>query len=403
MSPLSKVCLILFCCLGLQVSAQTKAELEKKRDQLNDQMKVTNQLLEENQNNKNQLQTAVSLLNRKISLRQQLIQNRQTELALIDRGISNHEDSIAILKQQVQNLRNDYAEMIRQAQRNRSSYDRLMYIFASTNFYQALRRLHYMQELAKSRERKAQELVDKQKLLSKKIAQLKDEKDEKEKVVAKQKSEVQDLASDKSQQVENLGDLKKKERQLKQQLSKQEQEQAKLNDAIQKIIAEEIKMAKKKSSTGTFDLTPEARALSKGFENNKGKLPWPVERGVVTSSFGKHPHPVLKGIIISNNGIDISTAPGSDVRAIYSGVVTSVFNIPGAGMNVIISHGAYRSVYANLQKVFVKKGDHVSTKQTIGTVLTNDATGKTEAHLEIWKISNNGTNKQNPELWLFTK
>jgi murein DD-endopeptidase MepM/ murein hydrolase activator NlpD len=148
-----------------------------------------------------------------------------------------------------------------------------------------------------------------------------------------------------------------------------------------------------------FKLTPEAKKLSAGFANNKGKLPWPVASGKIISSFGDHPHPELKGIIIHNNGVDIRTSRSSEARSIFSGEVSGVINIPGANSAVIIRHGEYLSVYSNLEAIYVKKGDKVSTKQSIGRVYNDPDSKAGEVHLEIWK----GTSKLDPAKWLARK
>ncbi len=148
-----------------------------------------------------------------------------------------------------------------------------------------------------------------------------------------------------------------------------------------------------------LSLTPEAKELNTDFEKNKGKLPWPVEKGVITSRFGKQAHPVLKGIVIENNGIDITTEKNASVRALFRGEVSSVIVIPGAGKAVIVSHGAYRTVYSNLRETSVSKGQKVETKGTVGTVLTDD--NGSVAHVEIWKITAEGLVKVDPGPWLF--
>ena len=183
---------------------------------------------------------------------------------------------------------------------------------------------------------------------------------------------------------------------------KQESQRRELDAAIRKAIEAELKP--KAGTTGSkskldVTLTPEAKELNADFEKNKGKLPWPVEKGVITSPFGRQPHPVLAGIVIENNGIDITTEKGAGVRALFRGEVSSVIVIPGAGKAVIVSHGAYRSVYSNLRDVNVAKGQKVETKQALGTVLTDDDGSK--AHLELWKITADGLVKVDPAQWLY--
>ena len=165
---------------------------------------------------------------------------------------------------------------------------------------------------------------------------------------------------------------------------------------LQRIIDEEIKK-QNKGGKGKYVLTPEAKALSSNFENNKGKLPWPTSKGVVTAYYGEHWHPVLKGIKIYNNGVDISTDAGGRARAVFEGEVSGVIVLPGSGKAVMVRHGAYISVYANLVDVFVQKGDKLTTKQEIGKAKTDQQKGQTHVHFELWK----GQTTMNPSQWLY--
>jgi murein DD-endopeptidase MepM/ murein hydrolase activator NlpD len=223
---------------------------------------------------------------------------------------------------------------------------------------------------------------------------------EKDALLKNEEQTRKDLSQDVVAQKTAVEGLQQEEKGLLQKLREQEKQREKLNKEIQRIIEAEIR-ASKKDNAGVFSLTPEAAALSASFESNKGKLPWPVERGVITAKFGQNPHPVLAGIMVPNNGVDIATSNNAAVRAVFQGTVSGVFSIPGAGQNVIINHGGYRTVYSNLKEVFVSKGQKVEIKQSIGTVLTDESSGKTEAHLEIWKVSESGTTKQDPALWIY--
>jgi septal ring factor EnvC (AmiA/AmiB activator) len=223
--------------------------------------------------------------------------------------------------------------------------------------------------------------------------------------MAQEQAEKQKLAADRNGQQSALSTLRKEEGRLKETQRKQQKQRNDLDAAIRKAIEESLKPKAKagttsKPTTGKLDLTltPEAKELNADFEKNKGKLPWPVEKGVITSRFGKQPHPVLPGITIENNGVDITTEKGAAVRSIFRGDVSSVIVIPGAGKAVILSHGAYRTVYSNLREVSVAKGQKVDTKQTVGTVLTDD-TGSI-AHIEVWKITADGLVKVDPGPWL---
>lgn len=380
--------------------AQTKEELQKQRDELNRQIQTTTQLISETEKSQKTTQNQLKLTNSKVQLRKELIANISKEIQRINADMAENEELIASLEEDLNRLREEYAEMIYRAYVNRNTYDKLLFIFSSDDFFQALKRTRYINQYSKYRERQAELIRQTTQELQEKQASLEQQKEDKTAMLTNERKEQQALADDLKKQESMLKNLQSESKKLKQQLNKQEKERNKLNKEIQRIIEAEIAAAKK-DNAGTFALTPEAAALSANFESNKGKLPWPVERGVITGSFGKHNHPVLPGIVVENNGVDITTSKGATVRSIFEGTVTSVFTIPGAGKNIIISHGAYRSVYTNMQEVFVTTGEKVQTKQAIGVLLTDEDEGKTIAHLEIWKISGAGTTKQNPALWIF--
>ena len=217
-----------------------------------------------------------------------------------------------------------------------------------------------------------------------------------------QKAEQSKLNKQKQKQNELINQLKKKEKELKAQLKKQQDLANKLNKQIEDKIAAETKKSsagtKKGQSKGkTYALTKEEKLVSGNFEKNKGRLPWPVEKGVVVGSFGIQPHPVLKYVSVDNKGLYIQCPKGTKARAVFEGEVTQVFSIPGSNNAVIVKHGAYRTVYANLTKVDVKVGDKVKVKQNIGTVFTDrENDNKTELYFQVWKDKL----LQNPELWL---
>ncbi|HXP53107.1 MAG TPA: M23 family metallopeptidase, partial [Bacteroidia bacterium] len=228
-------------------------------------------------------------------------------------------------------------------------------------------------------------------------------KDEKKDLLASQELQKQELTKEKDEQQKALAKLQSKEKDLKKQLAAKQKAAKKLDEAIHKIIEDEMKKETAKAhpknpkNNGEMSLTPEAKALSKNFEGNKGSLPWPVVEGSIFKQFGTYSP--MPGITLSNSGIDIATTKSAIARSIFQGTVTAVTEIPQSGKVVIVKHGEYYSVYSNLKDVFVKAGDNITTKQNIGTILFNDDDGKTELHLELWK----GESKMNPEDWLHGK
>ena len=380
------------------VLAQNRKDLEKKRDALDKQIRTTSTLIEQARKEQRLTQGQVQLLEQQIAAREELIRTMNGQVRETEQQILENEELLRSLEADLVRLKEEYGRMIQFAYRNRSAYDRLSYIFASESFAQAYRRSRYLDQIASHRRRQATLIAETQVSIQERLAHLNQQREEKDRLLSDQLQEKQKLTQDRSGQRSALAGLKKEEGRLKDQLRKQERQRNELDSALRRIIEEEVKR-NRGANKGTFTLTPEARELSADFEKNKGKLPWPVERGVITSGFGKQPHPVLPGIIIENNGIDITTEKGASVRALFRGEVSSVIVIPGAGKAVVVSHGAYRTVYSNLREASVAKGDKVETKQPIGTVMTED--NSSTAHIELWKITSDGVIKVDPAVWLF--
>lgn len=232
-----------------------------------------------------------------------------------------------------------------------------------------------------------------QQMLSNKIKKLEQSRREKERLLGIEHKEKELLSDEITDQRNTFAKLKNKEKALKKEIERNKQKTRQLQKAIEKIIEEELKS----KGDNFFALTPEAKQLSKSFASNKGKLPWPVLKGVITEYFGEHPHPVLKQVTIKNNGINISTTVGSYARAVFNGVVSGIVILQGAGKVVMVRHGEYISIYSNLETADVVKGQKVSVKQEIGKVLTDPASGKTYLHFELWK----GKRILNPSPWLY--
>ena len=382
---------------------QSKKELEKKRDALDKQIRTTTALIEQARKEQRVTQEQLHLLESQIEARSALIRTMDGELRRVDQRIIEDEELIASLRDDLKNLRTDYARMLQFAYRNRSAYDRMSYLFAASSFQQAYKRSRYLNQIAEQRKRQVTLITETQTTIDARIAGLKEQREEKNRLLGQQVNEKRKLDGDRSGQQSALNSLKKEEGRLRETQRKQEKQRKDLEAAIRKAIKDA--MGPKPGAAGSkpakleLSLTPEARELNADFEKNRGKLPWPVEKGVITSRYGKQPHPVLKGITIDNNGIDITTEKNASVRALFRGEVSSVIVLPGAGKAVIISHGAYRTVYSNLREVSVTKGQKVDTKQTLGTVLTGD--DGAVAHIEVWKITSEGLVNVDPAGWIF--
>ncbi|MFP4064365.1 MAG: murein hydrolase activator EnvC family protein [Bacteroidales bacterium] len=394
--------IFLICVLFQQAGAQTREELEQNKEVLEKEIRMTNQLLEETRQTTETNVNELVMLNNQMERRRELLSTIQDEIRYIDRRIDSLSVSVTRLEDELEELKESYAQMVRHAARNRDAYQRLMFIFSSSNFNQAYLRMRYLQQYARHRRQQAEKIQETRETIAMQITEMEEERERQQTLLARQREEVSELAREQARQEKTVSQLKQEEDTLRQQLREQQQQAQELENSIRRIIAEERRQAQDKAeaegreTTDMFALTPEEQLLSDNFASNKGRLPWPLERGVITSSFGEQSHPVLPGIRISNNGIDISTSEGANARTIFDGTVSRVISVPGGVYAVIIRHGEYLSVYSNLSEVFVTKGQEVSAREELGVVGTNQQEARTALHLEIWK----GNEKQNPTTWI---
>lgn len=377
---------------------QTRKDLENKKKKTQQEIEYANKLLKETQKNQQISYNQLKILDKKIESRKILIGNIKDELSFINNKINENSSIIQSLESELKQLKEEYAKMIYFAYKNKDSYSRWMYILSSKDFNQAYKRLKYLQQYMKSRQRQVEAIVSVQKMLEKKIAELEKQKQEKNILIKDEQVATVALSVEKNQQNSVLNNLKTKEKELLNELAKKRKAAKELQSAIEDLIAKEA--AKTAGANKSYKLTPEEKLISDQFGANKGRLPWPSARGVVTVTFGEHDHPTLKGIKTQSNGITIATTEGSTARAIFDGEVRQVLTIPGKHQTVIIRHGEYLSVYSNLIQVYVSFGDHVTAKEEIGLIYTDkDGDNSTNVELQIWK----GTTKLDPSLWLSGK
>jgi septal ring factor EnvC (AmiA/AmiB activator) len=388
----------------LPTSAQdSKKKLEQQKAKIEEDIQYTNKLLDQTKKSKQVSINELVILNKQINKREELIASINNEINQLNSEISQTTDTIRQLNQTIKRLKEEYARMIYFAQKNQSSYSRLMFIFSAKDFNQAYQRTKYFQQYSSYRKNQVRVIKENQNVLNKKIALLESQKKETLVLKKMEEGEKQKLSKQKSVQNETVAKLGKQEKDLLKKIKENEKAARKLQKAIEDLIAAELEKARKAAKkAGTkptpenkFALTPAEMQLSSSFAGNKGRLPWPTERGMVAATFGEHDHPVLRGIKTKNNGVDIVTEKGQIARSVFDGEVTSTMTLPNYNNVVIIRHGEYLTVYSNLDQLYVKKGDKVKTKQKIGMIHT-DETGKTTMHFELWY----GKNLQNPEQWI---
>ena len=384
--------------LPLHAQTQKKKDLENKKQELQKEIDYQNQLLNEVKKNKNRSMIQLAILNNKIAKQKELIAAIGSELEQIEGTISETKQNISHKEMELKVLKEDYAKIIFASYKNRDSYSRLMFLFASNDFNQAYQRIRYMQYYTEARKKQAGLIIDTQRQLQTKKQELEDRKDQQSKTLTEKQIETGNLSNEKKNKEVVLTDLQKKEKGIREEIKKKKEQAEKLRRAIEKVIEDQIKKSNPsaKGDIKKITLTPEEKDLSNNFESNKGKLPWPLAEGVITEEFGTHDHPDMPGIKVSNNGINIGTNKGAGVRAVFGGTVVAVASVGGLeGKVVIVKHGEYLSVYSNLEEAYVKTGDKLKTKQSIGKVLTDD-NSNTELHFEIWK----GQTMLDPENWI---
>ncbi len=380
------------------LAQQDRASLEQDKKKAEDGIRYTNKLLDQTRKSKKANMSEVVILADMIGKRQELITAINSEIHFLNVQISFTEDSIRELNTELTELRDEYARIIYFAYKNRDLYNRFMFIFAADDFNQAYQRLKYFQQYQVYRKKQAELIRQTQEKLHQKSESLSQRKAEKEQLAGTVENEKNKLFAEKEDKDRIVQKLVKTEKDLKKELKQKEKAIRDLQKAIQKIIAAEI-AARAKSVAGKpseLALTPEELELSGNFMSNKGKLPWPMERGIVSSTFGEHPHPVLKRVKVRNNGINILTNEGGEARAVFKGKVTRVMSVPNNNNVVIIRHGEYLTVYSNLDRVYVREGDAVDTKDKIGVVFTSPDESRTELHFEVWKAKT----LLNPASWL---
>lgn len=388
---ISIILLIIF--LPSDVYAQTKEDLESQKSQVEKDIEYTNTLLDKTKSEKQTSIKELELINKNIKQRNKLINNINYEIRMLNSEIKTATDSIDMLKILIENLQEEYAKMIIGTWNNRNTYKRLSYIFDSDNLSQAFKRMTFFKSYSDKRKEFYNEIVAATEELEKKQISYANNKKKKEGLVAKESQEKRKLESDKEEQNKLVQGLSKKEKELKKKIQQQQAELNKLTKEIEKIIAAEVK--ERGGADNRLRLTPEEQLLSTNFAGNKGKLPWPTERGVVSRPFGEQAHPVLKSIKINNPGINIVTEEKSYARCVFDGEVITIKQITQYNV-VIVRHGEYLSVYSNLGEVFVTVGQKVKSKDLLGIIGKDPAEGTTEIHFEIWK----GSTTQDPELWL---
>jgi septal ring factor EnvC (AmiA/AmiB activator) len=383
-----------------QSTTKRQQELEAQRVRLKNEIKQINELLFSSKKNRKNVVTEVEDLQVKLSVREELIKVTNAQVNLLTRKINLNERNISDQRKELEALKEDYAKMIQNSYASKSLQNRLMFLFSSENFLQAYKRIQYLKQYTQYRRKQGLAIAENTQLLQELNKALIEEKSKKLVLVEENKTVQEQLKKERNAQENLIKSLRRKERSLAAQISKKEKEARAIDREIDRLIRAAIAASNKaagKRGKKTFELTPEAKLIAANFEANRGRLPWPLDKGVIIQGFGRQRHPVVKTTTIQSNGVTIATAPATQVRAVFEGEVMSVVTFKGSNPSVLIRHGNYITVYKNLGKLYVKKGDKVKAKEAIGEVFTNQQTGKTEIQFSIF----NNVKVLNPKGWIY--
>ena len=401
----SRLFLVLFFWISYgQIFAQKvtkeQKDLEARRIQLKKEIKQINNLLFSNTKTRKNALTEVENLQVKLEVRSELIKVTNKQANLLTKRITINERNILAQRKELELLKLEYAEMIKKSYVSKSFQNRLMFLFSSKNFLQAYKRIQYLRQYSRYRRKQGIEISKKTTLLQQLNQTLIDEKEIKTVLIEENRVVKNELKKEQKEQESLIISLKEKELTLKTQIVKKEKQQKAINREIKRLIREAILASNRaagKKGNKIFQLTPEAKLIASNFQANKGRLPWPLEKGVVIQGFGRQRHSVVKTATIQSNGVIIATEPSALARAVFEGEVMSIIIIKGSNPSVLIRHGNFITLYTNLAKLYVKKGEKVNAKQVIGEVFTNNQTGKTQMQFGIF----NNVKALNPKDWVF--
>ncbi len=395
-----------FCCLLMisggtaQFNSSRQKVLEGQKKRLQQEIKQINTLLFNNNRKEKTVLSQVEDLDLKISVRSQLVKVNNQQANLLTRQININQRDITELRVELEALKKDYADMIIKSYKSKSSLNRLMFLFSSTDFLQAYKRIQYIKQYANFRKKQGELIAEKTQTLQILNNALLKQKTKKQGLVEENKKAQQILMDERKSQQRLIRSLKFKSRSLSANIKEKQRKAIAIDREIERLIREAIAASNKaegKNSKNVFALTPEAKLLAQNFIANKGKLPWPVEKGIVIQRFGTQPHPVVKTAMIKSNGVTIATSFNSLARSVFDGEVMTVLSFKGNNPTVLIKHGNFITTYKNISKVYVKKGDKVKAKQPIGEIFTNPQTGKTTLQFSVF----NELKAQNPKNWIY--
>jgi septal ring factor EnvC (AmiA/AmiB activator) len=388
---------LIFSVLFSSSYGQSINDLRKEKDKTTKEIDYINNLLKETDKNAKTSINRLAILERKLVLQASLISNINSELGYLDSTINRSSQNLDSLNADLISIKYRYAEMIRYARRNQNQNNQLVFLLSADDFNQAYKRFAYLKQYADYRRTQVAEINQLKEKLGELVIDLNKKKSDKEHLLSSKINQSETYARQKTEQKEYYASLQKKDKDLRKKLENQQKLAMKLEQEIQRSIAEEARKSTVKTSKAPgVKPSPELKNLSDDFSMNKGKLPWPLQRGLITDHFGEHPDLVLKHVMRKNAGIDIATESGAKARAVFKGEVSKVLAM-GGNWAIILRHGSYLSVYSNLSGVSVQVGQKVETKQDLGTVFTDrEDDNRTVLKFQLWYENS----KLDPEKWI---
>ena len=370
------------------INAQNLKELQAQQKKYAEELENTGKMISQTKQNEKATENKLNLIGQDIRTRKKLIYSINQELVALDKEQNRLQNEQSRLQAELDSLKRDYANLVQLTHYADMQQSPLLFLLSAKDFNQLFRRIRYMREFAAYRQEQVERIESIKADIQIQTNLIQDNRKEKDSALKTQQRERDQLARNERKQKAMLQDLKKKEKEL---IAKQKQQQKKideLNKQIEKAIAKQVDRKQQ--------LTKEQELIAGGFAANKGRLPWPVEKGFISGHYGKHQHPVYENVTINNKGVYIQTTAGSNARAVYEGEVTTCM-VMGSTYAIIVQHGNYRTVYTGIQTPAVKPGDKIQAKQNIGKIASNpDEDNKTELQFQVWE----DRTLLNPELWL---
>ena len=392
---LSRIILLIILLIASDISSQNKQDLEKQKRQIQNDIKKIELKLSNSSKQKDLIISNAEDVNYKIKLQQNLINNINNQLNLILDEIDRNEIKLSDLKKRELTLKEELSKMLLSAYKKKSNLNKLMFIFSSSSFQQAFKRIQYFKQYANFQKKTLTKIKINTNEIKNIIVVLDSQKINKRDLVDENEKIKRDLSNEYIELNSLIAQVNKNQKKYSSEIKQKQKLSKEIDKKIKKLIEEALAKAKRKS--GGFELTEEAQLISKNFKANKGKLPSPVIRGNVVLGFGKQPHPIVKTTTIQSNGVRIRTSSDVEARTIFDGEVYSIIKSKNNTHTILIQHGNFFTVYKNLSEIYVKKGDRLNTKDSIGKIATDSLNGQT---ILSFSIFNNGV-PQNPKLWIY--